>query len=96
MNSRERANAIKALHKLQVGPAGVQLLAMLRDNRTDHKISAMWALKAIGWWRLLDEVGRLAKEDGDVQVRKYAINVLRNVAELAKAQHKREPGGVAA
>jgi HEAT repeat protein len=90
VNSRERANAIKALHKLQVGPAGTHLLAMLRDSRADHKISAMWALKAIGWWRLLDEVGRLAKEDGDVQVRKYAINVLRNVAELAKARQKRE------
>jgi HEAT repeats/HEAT repeat len=90
INSRERANAIKALHKLQVGPAGVQLLAMLRDNRADHKISAMWALKAIGWWRLLDEVGRLAKEDGDVHVRKYAINLLRGVAEMARARQKRE------
>jgi hypothetical protein len=90
INSRERANAIKSLHKQQVGPAGTQLLAMLRDTRSEHKISGMWALKAIGWWRLLDEVGRLAKDDTDIQVRKYAINLLRGVAEMARVQQKQK------
>ena len=62
-NSRERANAIKALHEDGVGTLTGPLLMMLRDSRGEHRISAMWALRQIGWWQLLDEVGRLAKSD---------------------------------
>ncbi|HWP39979.1 MAG TPA: HEAT repeat domain-containing protein [Tepidisphaeraceae bacterium] len=81
-HNRERANAIKALHKLRVGTASSQLLAMLRDDRPEHRISALWVLRQIGWWQLLNEVGRLAKADGNLRVRRYALGVLRNVAEL--------------
>ncbi|MGA2440345.1 MAG: HEAT repeat domain-containing protein, partial [Tepidisphaeraceae bacterium] len=51
-NSRERANAIKALHRMRVGNVGPALIAMLQDARPEHRISAMWALKQIGWWKL--------------------------------------------
>jgi hypothetical protein len=61
---------------------------MLQDPRAEHRISGMWALKAIGWWGLLNEVGRLAKEDQNLRVRRYALAVLRNVADMVKAGKK--------
>jgi HEAT repeat protein len=85
---RERANAIKAMHRLKVGPAGSQLLNMLRDGRADHRISALWALRQIGWWQLLNEVGNLAKADESVRVRRYAVGVLKTVAGLLDEQKK--------
>jgi HEAT repeat protein len=87
-NARERANAIKALHHMRVGAATGQLQGMLRDDRSEHRISAMWALRQIGWWKLLNEVGRIAKEDPNQKVRRYALAVLRNVAEMAAEQRK--------
>jgi hypothetical protein len=48
----------------------------------------MWTLRQIGWWNLLGEVGRLAREDGNLKVRRYALAVLRNVADLAKQQQQ--------
>ena len=91
-NSRERANAIKALHGMHVGAAATQLQAMMHDNRPEHRISALWALRQTGIWNLLMEVGRLAKEDENLKVRRYALTVLRGVAELAKAQKVKAAG----
>jgi hypothetical protein len=81
-HNRERANAIKAMHKMKVSTASGQLLLMLRDDRPDHRISALWTLRHIGWWQLLNEVGKLAKDDSNLRVRRYALGVLRNVAEM--------------
>lgn len=83
-NHRERANAIKALHRMKVKNANLALAVMLRDQRAEHRISALWALKAIGWWQLLSEVGRLAKEDENLRVRRYALTVLRAVADIMR------------
>jgi hypothetical protein len=80
-NSRERANAIKAMHRMKIKTATAALDMMLHDERPEHRISAMWTLKQIGWWRLLTEVGRLAKQDSNLRVRRYAIGVLRSIAE---------------
>ena len=85
-NSRERANAIKAMHRMKVRAATSSLHAMLGDERAEHRISAMWALKQIGWWQLLGEVGRLAKEDNNLRVRRYALAVLKSVAETFQAE----------
>jgi HEAT repeat protein len=85
-NGRERANAIKALCRMKVGTASKQLLGMLRDERPEHRISALWVLRQIGWWQLINEVGRLAKEDGNMRVRRYALAVLKSVAELVREQ----------
>lgn len=85
---RERANAIKAMHRMKVGTAGNQLLLMLRDARAEHRVSALWALKQIGWWQLLNEVGRLARADDNVRVRRYALGVLKTVADLLKERKK--------
>jgi HEAT repeat protein len=86
---RERANAIKALHRLRVTSAGNALLGMLRDERAEHRIAGMWVLREIGWWQLLNEVGRLAKEDGNLRVRRYALGILRAVAERVQQEKGR-------
>ncbi len=83
-NNRERANSIKALHRMKVKNATVALAGMLQDQRPEHRISALWALKSIGWWQLLNEVGRLAKSDDNLRVRRYALGVLKGVAELMR------------
>jgi HEAT repeat protein len=92
---RERANAIKALNSMKVGVASNQLAQMLRDGRPEHRISALWTLRQIGWWSLLGEVGRLAREDDDLKVRRYALGVLRNVAELARQRQAAAVSGAA-
>jgi HEAT repeat protein len=84
-HNRERANAIKAMHRLRVSTASTQLLSMLRDDRPEHRISALWALRQIGWWQLVNEVGRIAKDDTNLRVRRYALTVLRGVAETLAA-----------
>jgi HEAT repeat protein len=83
--NRERANAIKALSKMRVGNLGPVLQAMLQDQRPEHRISAMWALKQMGWWKLLHDIGRIAKEDTNIRCRRYAVGVLKNVAEMVQA-----------
>lgn len=89
-NNRERANAIKALHRMRVGNVGPALQAMLQDPRPEHRISAMWALKQMGWWKLLHEVGKIAKSDSNLRVRRYAVTVLKGVADMVQGA-----GGVA-
>jgi len=84
-NNRERANAIKALNRMRVGHVGPALTAMLQDPRPEHRISAMWALKQMGWWKLLYEVGRIAKEDANLRVRRYAVTVLKGVADMVQS-----------
>lgn len=84
--NRERANAIKALHAMKVGIAAAQLLHMLRDDRAEHRISALWALRKVGWWRLVSEVARLAREDGNLRVRQYAMGVLQSAAGESPSQ----------
>ncbi len=92
-NSRERANAIKAMSRMKVATASTQLLAMLRDERPEHKISALWTLRQIGIWQLLNEVGRLAKEDQNLRVRRYALGVLRQVATAVQSEKLQQKAG---
>ncbi len=91
-HNRERANAIKALHRMKVGNVGPQLIEMLHDQRAEHRISAMWALKQMGWWKLLQEVGQLAKEDNNLRVRRYAVGVLKGVADMVQEKNKEKAG----
>jgi hypothetical protein len=84
-NNRERANAVKALHRLKVGAFANQLQLMLQDARPEHRISALWVLKQIGWWALLKDVAKIAKEDENMRVRRYALNVLRGVADVVSS-----------
>ncbi len=88
-HNRERANAIKALHTMRVGTASAQLLSMLQDARPEHRISAMWALRQIGWWQMLHEVGRIARDDVDPRARRYALTVLRSAASMLEQSRSR-------
>ncbi len=91
-HNRERANAIRALHTIKF-PASVDALrAMLRDQRPDHRVSALWALRQMGVWTLLSEVGKIAKDDSSLRVRRYALAILRNVAELMQRDRKEKVG----
>jgi HEAT repeat protein len=89
--NRERANAIKAMSRMRVGTVAAQLTGMLRDERPEHRISGLWALRQIGWWQLLSDVGRLAKDDGNLRVRRYALGILRSVVEMAEQRQKDRP-----
>ena len=91
-HNRERANAIKALMDMRVGAAAVQLGHMLRDPRPEHRVSALWALRQTGWWQLLTEVGRLAREDDNLRVRRYALTVLKVAASTAQNQDQKKAG----
>lgn len=88
-SNRERANAIKAMHKMRVSQAAPALLEMLRDARSEHRISALWALRQIGIWQLIAEVAKLAKQDENLRVRRYAMGVLKAVAEVVVVQQGR-------
>jgi HEAT repeat protein len=90
--NRERANAIRVLHKLRMGYFDGALVAMLRDERPEHRISAMWALKETNWWKQLGEIGRMAKEDANLRVRRYALGVLKAVSEMVRQQRKNTAG----
>lgn len=90
--NRERANAIKALHRMKVGTASNQLMIMLTDERPEHRISALWTLRQIGLWQMISEVGRMAKADPALKVRRYAMTVLRGVAEMIQAEKLRKTG----
>jgi HEAT repeat protein len=91
-SNRERANAIKVMHKLRMNLFGASLQAMLNDPRPEHRISAMWALKQTGWWNLIGEVGKMAKSDADLKVRRYAVGVLKAASELIREQRLKAAG----
>jgi hypothetical protein len=90
--NRERANAIKVMHKLRMNVFTDSLQAMLNDARPEHRISAMWALKQTGWWSLIGEVGRMAKTDPELRVRRYALAVLKTASELVREQRMKAAG----
>ncbi len=90
--NRERANAIKFMHKTRMNIFGTSLQAMLNDPRPEHRISAMWALKQTSWWSLINEVGRMAKTDPELKVRHYALAVLKAASELIREQRQKAAG----
>ena len=87
-HSRERANAIKALASMRMAAAAPQLIQMMQDERAEHRISGLWALREMGVWNMVNEVGKLAKDDPNLRVRRYAMAVLRSVAEMIQSSRK--------
>ena len=90
--NRERANAIKFMHRTRMNLFQESLAMMLKDPRPEHRISAMWALKQTGWWNLIHEVGRMAKSDSELKVRQYALGVLKAASELIREQRQKAAG----
>ena len=87
-HSRERANAIKALASMRMAAAAPHLIQMMQDERPEHRISGLWALREMGVWNMVNEVGKLAKADPNLRVRRYAMAVLRSVAEMIQGSRK--------
>ena len=87
-HSRERANAIKALASMRMAAAAPHLIQMMQDERPEHRISGLWALREMGVWNMVNEVGKLAKDDPNLRVRRYAMAVLRSVAEMIQNTRK--------
>jgi HEAT repeat protein len=85
-SNRERANAIRALHRLRMDDVADALTTMLSDPRAEHRVSALWAVKETGLWNLVGRVGQMAKADPNGGVRQYAVGVLRTVSELIRTQ----------
>ena len=91
-SNRERANAIRALHRLRMDDVADALSQMLADPRVEHRISALWAVRETGLWNLVGTVGQMAKADPDGHVRQYAMGVLRAVSEIIRGQQQqRDP-----
>jgi hypothetical protein len=85
--NRERANAIKALARMRAGVVHGQLSEMLHDTRPEHRVSALWCLRKLGWWKLLRDVADLARADDNIRVKRYAMGVLNAAAvELKQAR----------
>ncbi|MDB5327545.1 MAG: hypothetical protein JWM57_3114 [Phycisphaerales bacterium] len=80
-SGRERANAIKAMHTMGIASATGHLHEMLRDQRSEHRISALWTLRQAGLWTLLRDVGAMAQGDDNLRVRRYAVALLKSVVE---------------
>jgi HEAT repeat protein len=80
-HNRERANAVKALGKMKLSIAQQALSSMLEDERGDHRISALWALRQIGLWRLLNQVAQMARFDKNLKVRRYALTLIKSIVE---------------
>ncbi|MFT3786997.1 MAG: hypothetical protein QM770_12660 [Tepidisphaeraceae bacterium] len=59
---------------------------MLQDDRPEHRVSALWLLRRIGWWKLLAEVAKLAREDTSLRVRRYAMGVLQTASVELRTQ----------
>ncbi len=85
-SNRERANAIRALHRLRMDDVADALGQMLGDARVEHRISALWAVRETGLWNLVGRVGQMAKADPDGHVRQYAVSVLRAVSDVIRTQ----------
>ena len=83
--NRERGNAIKVLHRLKASAFASALAAMLRDTRPEHRVSGMWVLRQTNWWGLIGDVGKMARADPSVAVRRYALGVLQAAQAASKA-----------
>lgn len=81
---RERANAIKALYSMRVDAAVPQLHRMLKDQRPEHRISAMWATRQAGIYNLVREIVTIAREERDPRVRRYAVASVKMVAKQVR------------
>jgi HEAT repeat protein len=87
-HARERATAIKALYGVAPGTAARALGEMLRDGRSEHRVSALWAVNRVKCWQRLGEVGRIAKEDPQLSVRQYALGVLKAAADEIRQERR--------
>lgn len=81
-DNRIRANAIKALMAMDLATARDSLQSMLADPSPDHRLSALWVVEQVGWFRPAEQVLRLAQRDTDRRVRARALRALSELRRL--------------
>ncbi|MCG3179061.1 MAG: hypothetical protein BIFFINMI_01392 [Phycisphaerae bacterium] len=81
-DNRVRANAIKAMMGMNYATARTNLHEMLADRSPEHRLSALWVVEQIQWFKTATIVIRLARSDPDRRVRRRA---LRTLSELRQA-----------
>ena len=77
--SRERANAIKALAGVRPEDADGELIKMLSDRRDAHRLSALWLVEKRRAAHFVEEVARMARDEINVRVRGQAAITLRSI-----------------
>jgi len=76
-NARVRANAIKSLLRLNVPQAAEELLTMLADPQSNHRLSALWVVERLRLKAMVRRIVDLGSHDPDEKVRRRAGRVLR-------------------
>jgi hypothetical protein len=74
---RPRANAVAAISMRDAARGASRLRAMLRDARSAHRLSAVWAARRLRAAPLLGDVRGMARDDPSAVVRASAATVAR-------------------
>lgn len=86
-DNRPRANAINALLDMNTANAVDAINTMLDDDRTNHRISALWLVEAVGLLHVATHVAEMSIRDPDTQVRKRAAHVTKQLIQLMQSTH---------
>jgi hypothetical protein len=90
-----RAAAIHALLKMHVSKAAMELGAMLKDERPEHRRSALWVVDRLRLTAVYVRVADMAQSDPDPRVARIARHVQRRLQkpEPTPANAARRPAG---
>jgi len=77
--NRARANAIHGLMQMNAGQALTALSRMLGDPRSEHRISALWLVEALGIAEVARDVAEMSITERDPDVRGRAERVIRDL-----------------
>ncbi len=81
-DNRIRANAIKALMDMDLASARQSLERMLSDPSPGHRLSALWVVEQVSWFKPAQRVLDLARQDPDRRVRARALRALGELRRL--------------
>jgi HEAT repeat protein len=77
-----RAAAIRAMLRMHQPLAAQALMAMLKDERPDHRCSALWIVDQLKLVALAPRVGEMATTDEDPRIARISHHVERRLAKL--------------
>jgi hypothetical protein len=84
-HNRVRANAVRALLRLNTAEAGQALLDMLEAGDPAHRLSALWVVEQMKLGSVVDQVARIGRDDPDFRVRRRAAGVVERLTGTARA-----------
>ena len=82
--NRPRANAIHAMLDMRFAEGLAALSDMLKDERPDHRASALWLVRSAGLLELTTKVAEMAVSDPHETIRGRADQVVRSLIELMR------------